>query len=103
LLGFSVLTAGFTMKLQSVAWIFPPIAVSTAAIAAIRGHCEVAVSAGFMKVRWFRRNRKFVIILYSVAVVIIVLVLVIVKFKNSESQKFINEDEWRWRRAGMRM
>lgn len=42
-----------------MAWLFPPIAVSTAAIAAIRGNCEVTVSAGFMKVRWGRSDTLF--------------------------------------------
>jgi hypothetical protein len=47
--------------------------------------------------RW-KKPKVCVMIVYSVAVVILVSVLVIVKFKNSQSQKFINEDGWRWMR-----
>lgn len=44
-----------------MAWVFPPIAVSTAAaIALICGLYELALLAGFMKVRLGRRNRKCV-------------------------------------------
>ena len=44
-----------------MAWVFPPIAVSTAAaIAVICGFYKLALSAGFMKVRLVRRNRKCV-------------------------------------------